>query len=80
MEEFDGSALRRNPVVPASRYMERWIEPEDAIGEGVAAAEIVEQPAVDFGFAKGLLNFIYALVEGRGHGGRHLIVEIPRRQ
>ena len=60
--------------------MERRIELEYAIGEGVAPAEIIEEPAVDLGITKCLLNLADTLVYGRCHRGGHLIVAIPSRQ
>ena len=65
MQQLHRSPLRRNPVVPSPRHMERRIELEDAIGEGVAPAEIVEEPAVDLGITQGLLNLADTLVWSR---------------
>ncbi len=42
--------------------MERRIELEYAIGEGVAPAEIIEEPAVDLGITQGLLNLADTLI------------------
>jgi hypothetical protein len=36
--------------------MDRRIELEYPIGEGVTPAEIIEEPAVDLGITQGLLN------------------------
>jgi hypothetical protein len=60
--------------------MEGRIELEDAIGEGVAPAEIIEKPAVDFGIAKCLLNLADTLLNSRSHRAWHLIVTLPSRQ
>ena len=79
MEYFNRGAMRRNPVVPSPRHMERRVEPEDTIGEGVATAEVVEKPAVNLGISKGLLNLIHALMDGCNHR-EHLIVARPSRQ
>ena len=42
--------------------MERRIELEDPIGEGVAPAEIIEEPAVDLGVTQCLLNLADTLM------------------
>ena len=60
--------------------MERRIQLEYAIGEGVAPAEIIEEPAVDLGITQGLLNLAHTLKYGRGHGRGHLIVALASRQ
>jgi hypothetical protein len=60
--------------------MEGRIEMEDPIGEGVAPAEIIEEPAVDLGIAKCLLNLADTLLDGHGHHEWHLIVRLPSRQ
>ena len=70
----------RNPVVPAPRHMEGRVELEYAIGEGVAPAEIIEEPAVDPGIANRLLDVTHTLLYGCGHRGGHLIVAPPTRQ
>ena len=80
MQQLDRNPLRRNPVVPSPRHMERRIELEYAIGEGVAPAEIIEEPAVNLGITKGLLNLADTLMYGRCHRRGHLIVAIPSRQ
>ena len=80
MQQLDRNPLRRNPVVPAPRHMERGIEQEYSIGEGVASAEIIEEPAVDLGITKSLLNLADTLMYGRAHGRGHLIVAQQSRQ
>lgn len=80
MQQLNGNPLRRNPVVPSPGHMERRIELEYAIGEGIAPAEIIEEPAVDLGITKCLLNLADTLLYGRGHGRGHLIVALPSRQ
>jgi hypothetical protein len=60
--------------------VEHRIELEYAIGEGVAPAEIIEEPAINLGITKCLLNFADTLVYGRYHCRGHLIAAMPRRQ
>jgi hypothetical protein len=60
--------------------MEGRIELKYAIGEGVTPAEIIEQPAIDFGITKCLLNLADTLLYGRSHHEWHLIVTLGSRQ
>ena len=46
MQEFDRRSRDGNPIVPAPRDMPGRIEQQYAIGQGIAAAEVVEEPAV----------------------------------
>src|SRR5712692_6687576 len=56
VQELLRHSLRGNQVVPASGHVAVGIELQDAGGQGVAAAKIVEQPAVKPGFLEGLLD------------------------
>ena len=50
------------------------VEAEDAVGEGVAVVVVVEEPAVDFIFAEGLLDggeVEFGLARRLGDGVRH---------
>ena len=62
MQQLDRSPLRRDPVVPSPGHMDGRIELEYTIGEGVAPAEIIEEPAVDLGITQCLLNFANTLI------------------
>ena len=77
MQQLDRNSLRRNPVVPSPRHMDGRIELEYTIGEGIAPAEIIEEPAVDLGITQCLLHLTDTLIYGRGHGRGHLIVALP---
>ncbi len=69
VENLGRSSLRGNQVVPAPRHVAFGIELQDAGGQGVAPAKVVEQPAVKPGFPEGLLdggNAIDAVT--RAHG------------
>src|SRR5262245_28185291 len=80
MEQLTWNPLRWNPVIPSPRHMECRIEMEYAIGERIAPAEIIEEPAVDPGITQGLLNLADTLLHGCGHNRRHLIVALPGSQ
>jgi hypothetical protein len=67
MKQLDRNPLRRNPVVPAPGHMKCRIELEYPIGEGVAPAEIIEEPAVNLSVTQGLLNLADTLRYGRHH-------------
>ena len=45
-----------NEVVPAARDVRFWVEREDLRGDGIAMMVIVEEPAVERGFAQSGLD------------------------
>jgi hypothetical protein len=51
------SAARRDEVEPSAGRESVLGQPEDAVGERVAHAEVVEKPSVEFGFAQRLCDF-----------------------
>ena len=66
VEQFDRCSLRGNPVVPAAGDVSGRIEAEHAVRQGIAAAEIIEEPAVQAGsLAESLLDLGEALVRSR---------------
>src|SRR2546426_9063034 len=73
VENLGRSSLRGYQVVPAPRHVAGRIELQDAGGQGVAAAKIVEQPAVKPGFLEGLLDGGDAIVVHR-----HFLVKLRR--
>jgi hypothetical protein len=55
VDDAHGFARGGHVVEPAARGQTLVVELEDAVGEGVAAAEVVEEPAVEAGlFERGL--------------------------
>src|SRR5207244_11963854 len=60
-------------ALPSSGHVAVGIELQDAGGQGVAAAKIVEQPAVKPGFLEGLLDGGDAIVVHR-----HFLVKLRR--
>ena len=69
------AATRRDEVVPAAGDVGVGVEAEDRVGEGVAVVVVVEEPAVNFIFAEGLLDgseVEFGLARGLGDGVRHV--------
>src|SRR5262245_60092821 len=60
-----GFAMCRDEVIPTTGRNSRWIEPQNAIREGITTAKVVEQPAVYPLLLQGLLNLTQML---RLHG------------
>ncbi len=72
---FFGSPVRRDEVVPAAGDEGVWVEAEDAVGERVAVVMVVEEPAVEFIFAEGLLDggeIEFGFGRGLGNGVWHV--------
>ena len=73
MDEFFRVALRRDEVVPAAGDVGGGVEAEDRVGEGIAMMMVIEEPAINFIFAEGLLDgeeIELGLVCGLGDGVR----------
>ncbi len=58
MDELARFALCGDEVVPAARDVRLGVEAEDALADGVAVVMIVEEPAIEPGFAQRGLNRI----------------------
>src|SRR6266487_426599 len=66
MKYLDGRPLRRNQIVPATGSMTRGIKPQDACRQRIASAEVIEQPPVEPGHVKSVLNGWNVFRHGRG--------------
>ena len=74
VDEFFWLAGGGDEVVPAAGDVSVGVEAEDAVGERVAVVMVVEEPAVDFIFAEGVLDSsevkfgcVLCLGDGVGH-------------
>ena len=56
VDEFERLAIGRDEVIPAARDVRLGIEAKDACGDGIAVMVVVEEPAVERGFAEGCLD------------------------
>ncbi len=61
VDDLDGLARDGDEVEPAARREALVVEPEDAVGERVAAAEVVEEPTVELRLAERRLDVRDAL-------------------
>ena len=56
MEDLRRVSVGRNQIIPASCHVAVRADFQDARSQGIAAAEVIQQPTVKFRVAEGLLD------------------------